>query len=79
MVLPDLLPAPEEKLCHTLWPRRRQWGGPGKFIPPRLAQLGISIACLALGRPLNQMTECSHKSREEHSAVAVMVGSWKRR
>lgn len=35
MVLPDLLPAPEEKLCHTLWPRRRQWGGPGKFIPPR--------------------------------------------
>lgn len=78
MVLPDLLPGPEEKLCHTLWPGREAGGGPSKFIAPRVAQLGISTACLALGRPLNQMTDCSHKSREEHSAVAVMAVSRKR-
>ena len=34
MVLPDLLPAPGEKLCHTLWPRREAAGRPRRVYTP---------------------------------------------
>ena len=34
MVLPDLLPAPEEKLCHTLSPRREAVGRPWQVYTP---------------------------------------------
>ena len=34
MVLSDLLPRPEEKLCHTLWPWREAGGRPEQVYSP---------------------------------------------